>query len=83
MQGTDRTFLEKGLWMKIGGINVEYIIYFLERIEIGPFFLVNRKERLFLPVVVNVNSYKMKQLTSFFCCGTSYIYLFQKVAVFK
>ena len=27
MQGTARTFLEKGLWLKIGGVNVEYIIY--------------------------------------------------------
>ena len=69
--------------MKIGGVNLEYIIYFLERIETGPFFPVNRKERLFHPVVVNVNSYKMKQLTSCFCCETSYVILFQKVAVLK
>ena len=62
--------------MKIGGINVEYIIYFLEIIEIGPLFPVNRKETLYQPVLVNVNSYKMKQLTSFFCCGTSYVMLF-------
>ena len=56
MQRTARTFLEKGLWVKIGGVNVEYIIYFPERIEIGPLFPINRKERLFHPVVVKVNS---------------------------
>jgi len=56
VQGTARTFLEKGLWIKIGGANVDYVIYFPERIEIGPPFPVKRKERLFRPVVVKVNS---------------------------
>jgi hypothetical protein len=44
MQGTARTFLEKGLWMKLGGVNLEYIIYFPERIEFGPHFPVNRRD---------------------------------------
>ena len=28
MQGNVRTFFEKGLWVKIGGVSIEYIILF-------------------------------------------------------
>jgi len=83
MQGNARIFIEKGLWVKIGGLNVEYIICFPERTEIGPLFSVSRKGRLFHPVVVKVNSYKIMKLTSFFCCETSYVILLQEVAVLK
>ena len=83
MQGNVRRFLEKGLWVKIGRVNVEYIIYFPERIEIGPLFPLHGKDRLFHPVVVKVNSYKIKQLNSFFCCGASYVILLQKVEVLQ
>jgi hypothetical protein len=69
--------------MKIGMVNIEYIMYFPKRIEILPLFPVNKKERLFHAVVVKVNSYKIKQLTYFFCCGTYYVILFQKHAVLK
>jgi hypothetical protein len=76
-QGTARTFLKKGLWVEIGRVNVEYIIYFPERIGIGLLFPINREEILFHPVAVKVNSYKVKQLTSFFCCATSSNILYQ------
>jgi hypothetical protein len=46
-------FFEKGLWTKIGRLNIAYIIFFPERIEICPFFSVNRKERLSHAVFVN------------------------------
>jgi hypothetical protein len=42
--------------VKIGRVNVEYIIYFPERIGIVPLFPVNRKEILFHPGVVKANS---------------------------
>lgn len=82
-QGTARTFLEKGLWVEIERVSVEYIIYFPERIGIGLRFPLNRKEILFHPVVVKVNSYKVKQLTSSFCCTTLSGVLFQKFAVLE
>jgi hypothetical protein len=82
-QGTARTFLEKGLCVEIERVNVEYIIYFPERIGIGLLFPLNQKEILFYPVVVKVNLYKVKQLTSSFCCTTFSNVLFQKFAVLK
>jgi len=48
MQGNVRTFFEKGLWVKIGGVSIEYIILFPERIEIRPFFQLTGKRGFFM-----------------------------------